>query len=119
MQNDGRTFKLHLTEPLGRSSTISFATALTIEISSEAIRQPDIGELFLANRNELAMALTAVIERGVTDGAFRNDLEPSEVALLVIDVIDGCAYRSVLSEIPMRNLLDDAKDFVFAAVRKG
>ena len=92
---------------------------LTIEISSEAIRQPDIGELFLANRNELAMALTAVIERGVADGDFRNDLDPKQVALLIIDVVDGCAYRSVLSEIPMRDLLDDAKDFVFAAIRKG
>ncbi len=92
---------------------------LTIEISSEAIRQPDIGELFLANRNELASALTAVIERGVAAGDFRDDLDPREAALLVIDVVDGCAYRSVLSEIPMRDLLDDAKDFVFAAMRKG
>ena len=92
---------------------------LTIEISSEAIRQPDIGELFLANRNELAMALTAVIERGVADGDFRDDLDPSEAALSVIEVIDGSAYRSVLSEIPMRNLLDGARDFIFAAVRKG
>ncbi len=88
---------------------------LTIEISSEAIRKPDIGELFLANRDELAGALTDVIGRGATEGNFRDDLDPKQAALLVLDVIDGCAYRSVLSEIPMRDLLGDARDFVFAA----
>ncbi len=92
---------------------------LTIEISSEAVRQPDIGELFLANRDELATALTAVIERGMADGDFRKDLDPKQAALLVIDVVDGCAYRSVLSQIPMHDLLDNAKNFVFAALRKG
>lgn len=92
---------------------------LTIEISSEAIRQPDIGKLFLENRNELAVALAAVVKQGATDGDFRDDIDPHEIALLVIDVMDGCAYRSVLSEIPIRSLLDNARDFAFSALRKG
>lgn len=89
---------------------------LTIEISSEAIRQQDIGELFLANRDELATALAAVVQRGVDDGEFRSDIDTKQVAQLVIDVVDGCAYRSVLSETPMKTLMSHVRDFVFVAL---
>ncbi|MEM8682260.1 MAG: TetR/AcrR family transcriptional regulator [Pseudomonadota bacterium] len=89
---------------------------LTIEISSEAIRKPDIGELFLDNRNDLSETLASVIERGMDDGDFRQNLDTTEVAHLILELLEGCAYRSVLSEIPMRKILGNVKDFVFAAV---
>lgn len=91
---------------------------LTIEITSEAIRKPDIGELFVANRNELVSGLASVIERGVADDDFRPSLDPKETALLIIEMIDGSAYRSVLSDVPMQEIIGGLKDFVFAAVRK-
>ena len=91
---------------------------LTIEITSEAIRKPDIGELFVANRNELVSGLSSVIERGVADDDFRPSLDPKETALLIIELIDGSAYRSVLSDVPMQEIIGGLKDFVFAAVRK-
>ena len=91
---------------------------LTIEITSEAIRKPDIGELFVANRNELVSGLASVIERGVADDDFRPSLDPKETALLIIELIDGSAYRSVLSDVPMQEIIGGLKDFVFAAVRK-
>ncbi len=90
---------------------------LTIEISSEAIRKPDIGELFVSNREELVSALTTVIQRGVADGAFRKDLDPNEASQLIIELIDASAYRSVLSEISMRKIHGGLKDFIFAAVK--
>ena len=89
---------------------------LTIELSSEAIRKPDIGELFLNNRNALSAALAAVIERGIDDGDFRQGLDSGEVAHLILELLEGCAYRSVLDKIPMRRILSNVKDFVFAAV---
>ncbi|MCG8505190.1 MAG: TetR/AcrR family transcriptional regulator [Sphingomonadales bacterium] len=90
---------------------------LTIEISSEAIRKPDIGDQFLANRNHLATALASVIERGVAEGGLRTDLDPNEASLMIIELIDGSAYRSVLGEVPMRKMLSGLKGFIFAAMR--
>ncbi|MEM9617789.1 MAG: TetR/AcrR family transcriptional regulator C-terminal domain-containing protein [Pseudomonadota bacterium] len=89
---------------------------LTIEISSEAVRKPDIGELFVANREELVTALTSVLQRGVEAGEFRKDLKPNEASQLIIELIDASAYRSVLSDIAMRKILGGLKDFIFAAV---
>lgn len=90
---------------------------LTIEISSEAIRKPDIGTLFMANRHELAAALALVIERGVTGGELRADLDPDQAAQLIIELVDASAYRKVLNEVAMDKILAGLKDFVFAAVR--
>jgi len=90
---------------------------LTIEITSEAIRKPDIGALFLANRNELVGALEPVIQRGTAEGAFRAVPNPHEASHLIVELIEGSAYRSVLGEVAMRKMIGDLKDFVFAAVR--
>lgn len=89
---------------------------LTIEITSEAIRKPDIGELFLANRNELVSALEALIRRGIAEGDFRAMPDPHETAHSIVELIDGSAYRSVLSEIAMKKMLGNLKDFIFAAL---
>ncbi len=89
---------------------------LSIEISSEAVRKPDIGELFVANREELVTALTSVMQRGVEAGDFRKGLKPNEVSQLIIELVDASAYRSVLSEIPVRKILGGLNDFIFAAV---
>lgn len=89
---------------------------LTIEITSEAIRKPDIGELFVANRAELVEALAAILARGITDGAFRAMADPGDTAHLIIELIEGSAYRSVLSERKMRDMLGGLKDFIRAAV---
>jgi len=91
---------------------------LTIEISSEAIRKPDIGELFIANREELVAALASVMKRGIDDGEFRASLDPEDAAHLVIELIDASAFRAVLSEISMRSVLRGLKDFVTAALRR-
>ncbi len=90
---------------------------LTIELTSEAIRKPDIGALFLANRNELVTALAAVIQRGTTDGDFRSVPDPRDVSQLIIELVEGSAYRSVLGGASMRKIIGGLKDFIFAAVR--
>ena len=89
---------------------------LAIEISSEAIRKPDIGELFLANRQQLVNDLAAVIGRGIVDGDFRESLDPQEAGQMIIEFIDASAYRSVLGDTPMKNILGGVNDFISAAV---
>ena len=44
---------------------------LTLEISSEAVRQPDIAQLFVENRSSLTDALETVVRRGITNGDLR------------------------------------------------
>lgn len=90
---------------------------LAIEISSEAIRKPDIGELFVANRDELVAALASVVRRGIEDGDFRASLDPDNASQLIIELIDASAYRSVLGEVSPESILGGLKDFVGAAVR--
>jgi len=112
-------------EVLGRFVT-AYATYLAapenvmlgIEVSSEAVRKPDIGELFLANRNELASALAAVIQRGATEGDFRANVDAAEASQFIIELIDASAYRSVLSEIAIEKTLAGLEDFIFAALRR-
>lgn len=90
---------------------------LTIEITSEAIRKPDIGDLFLANRHELVTALAAVLKKGVAAGDFRASLDPQETSKIIIELLDAGAYRSVLTEISMQKVLRGIKSFIFTAVR--
>lgn len=91
---------------------------LTIEITSEAIRKPDIGELFLANREQLVAALSAVIARGIADGNFRQSADPDETAHLVIELVEGSAYRAVLSEVSMPSIVGGLKQFIMAGLRR-
>lgn len=93
------------------------SVALTIEITSEAIRKPDIGDLFLANQEQLVSVLASVIKRGIEDGEFRQKLHPKQTANLIVELIESCAYRSVLSEEPIRKLMPGLKDFVFSALQ--
>ncbi len=92
---------------------------LTIEITSEAVRKPDIAEMFLANRTVLVTALASVLQRGSGEGSFRAVPDPMEASQLIIELIEGSAYRSVLGGAAIRRTLDGVKDFVFAAVRNG
>ncbi|KIC13495.1 TetR family transcriptional regulator [Leisingera sp. ANG-Vp] len=89
---------------------------LTLEISGEAIRKPDIAAMFMENRDQLAAALTAVLKRGIAEGDLRALPDPQETAHLIIEAAEGSAYRCVLSKVPMRKALKGLQDFVSAAV---
>jgi len=89
---------------------------LTLEISGEAIRKPDIAAMFMDNREQLAAALAEVLERGIAEGDLRRLPDPQETAQLIIEVAEGSAYRCVLSKAPMRKALKGLQDFVDAAV---
>ncbi|MGR3760670.1 TetR/AcrR family transcriptional regulator [Roseobacteraceae bacterium NS-SX3] len=89
---------------------------LTLEISSEAIRKPDIAAMFMDNREQLAAALTAVLERGIAEGDLRCLPDPRETAQLIIEAAEGSAYRCVLSSLSMRKAVKGLWDFVSSAV---
>lgn len=89
---------------------------LTLEISSEAVRQPDIAQLFVENRARLTEALEAVVRRGIADGDLRAVPDPLQASQLVIEALEGSAYRSVLSELPMNKIIGSLEDFVLNAL---
>ena len=89
---------------------------LTLEISSEAVRQPDIAQLFVENRSSLTEALEAVVKRGITGGELRAVPDPLQASQLVIEVLEGSAYRSVLSEMPMTGIIVCAEDFIMSTL---
>ncbi|UAB87880.1 TetR/AcrR family transcriptional regulator [Ruegeria sp. SCSIO 43209] len=89
---------------------------LTLEISSEAVRQPDIAQLFVENRSSLTEALEAVVKRGITGGELRTVPDPLQASQLVIEVLEGSAYRSVLSEMPMTGIIVCAEDFIMSSL---
>jgi len=91
---------------------------LTLEISIEAIRKPDIAEMFLANHQLLVDALVGLLERGMETGDFRDLPDASATAHCVLELIEGAAYRSMLTEVTMRRMMPGVMDFLWAAVRK-
>ena len=92
---------------------------LTTEIVSEAIRKPDIAEMFVKNRNLLVSAVTGVLVRGAAEGDFRSLQDPEETAHLVLALIDGGAYRGVLEDADRRRALAVLKEFINAALGSG
>ena len=91
-------------------------TILSIEISSEAIRKEDLGSLFSENRKALVEALQHLAQRGVVEGVFHLKTEPEEVAQMVLELIEGRAYHSVLMGAPMRRLIPGLKSFLCSAL---
>ncbi len=70
---------------------------LTIEITSEAIRNPAVAVSFDENRECLRRALSRTIARGVAQGSLDASLDRDETAKLILDVTEGLGMRSGLS----------------------
>ena len=73
------------------------SAVLTIEITSEALRNPAIGKLFRGNRNLLVGCLADAMALGEHGVARAEAKRHREAAGLVIDTIEGFALRVGLS----------------------
>ena len=85
---------------------------LSIEITSEALRKEDLAALFLDNRQALIDALAQLLARGVQSGDFKPQTDSVEVAHMVLELIEGRAYHSVLDGTPMRKLQPGLEAFL-------
>lgn len=70
---------------------------LTGEIMAEAMRNPDIGKGFAANRQVLVDAVSKVLDRGIKCGQFDPGLDSHEASQLILDAIEGLALRSAFA----------------------
>lgn len=89
---------------------------LTLEITCEAMRKPDIAELFTGSRNELVEALTKLIERGISEQRLRPVPDVEETAHLIVEAIEGSSYRIAIGGAPTGRVLENLRAFVFAAL---
>lgn len=89
---------------------------LSIEITSEAIRKDDIAALFMKNRRDLVVALGNLLKHGADEGGLTPQADSQETAYMILELIEGRAYRCVLGQKPMRNVLPDLKAFLHAAL---
>ena len=92
---------------------------LSIEISSEAIRNEAVSRVFLANRDTLIRALRRLLDRGLEEGVFQAPMDTHTTAHMIVDVIEGGAYRKVLTKVSMRDVLRGLKAFITSAVETG
>ena len=90
---------------------------LSLEITSEAIRQPDIARLFLDTRENLIATLVTLVKRGIAEGDFRSVPNANQVSHLIIEILESSAERSVFSNTPMRKIVGSVRDFVSAALQ--
>lgn len=89
---------------------------LSIEITSEAIRKDDLAALFGDNRLILVNALAALLEQGVDQGVMRCHKHPQDTAAMILELIEGRAYHTVLSGDAMRKTIPGLLRFLTAAV---
>lgn len=85
---------------------------LSIEITSEALRKQDLAELFLENRQALVAALSSFLSRGMQSGDFQAQLEPTQAAHMILELLEARAYHSVLGGVAMRKLQPGIRTFL-------
>ena len=85
---------------------------LSLEIAGEAVRSPQIAELFRANRQILTSALGALLREGSEQKCFREFSDADQTAELIIDTIEGYALRRHLAGPDDTTGLDDLKEFI-------
>jgi AcrR family transcriptional regulator len=79
-----------------RNAATPADAALTLEISAEAVRNPEIAAAFMATRTHLRAGLLELILAGQQDDSVKADLPAQETVSLLLDLWDGQAVRSGL-----------------------
>ena len=70
---------------------------LTVEITAEAFRNPDVGKEFAVNRRAVTKAVSDVLAQGIQTGAFDPKLNTDEASELILDAVEGLAIRLTFS----------------------
>lgn len=89
---------------------------LSLEITGEAIRQQNIASLFTDSRTSLIKALADLLERGTKEGVFRDMPSSTETAYLILEIMEGTAFRHGIERVPIEGLLENSLSFVHAAI---
>lgn len=91
-------------------------TILNLEITTEAMRRPDIAALFLGLRTTLADAMASLIGRGIQDGCFRPTATPIDTAHFILDLVENASCRLVIDGNDPKKQQEALVGFVLAAL---
>ena len=89
---------------------------LTLEITAEAIRKPDIASMFLDIRKSLATALLLVISRGVEQEIYRASANTPETANFILDLIENAALRKLIEGENWEISLNELEEFILTSL---
>lgn len=87
---------------------------LTIDLIAEALRNPTVAKHFDSNRSKLIDTLSATIERGISAGDIRDQVNVDETIKLLLDAIEGLGLRVGLKgSKPSANARDTLQEMIF------
>ena len=87
---------------------------LTIDIISEALRNPAVAEQFETNRRRLAGAISTTIDRGISAGDMRKQISIDETVKLILDAIEGLGLRSSMAgKKPSKKARSTLQEMIF------
>lgn len=66
---------------------------LAAEVTAEAMRNPQVAKGFMENRDRLAARLSDALQQGSENGLFQFACTPTQMAHLILDLIEGAATR--------------------------
>ena len=89
---------------------------LALEITLEAIREIEIADLFTESRNTLIAGIAAVLGRGAKEGSMRQMRSHPETAHLILEIMEGTAFRHGIEDVELKALLDNELEFIRAAI---
>lgn len=89
---------------------------LALEITGEAIRQPEIAGLFTESRQSLIKAIGNLLERGEKEGCMRKSHCTAETAYILLEIMEGTAFRHGIETVPIEKVMKTQLDFMHAAV---
>ena len=89
--------------------------ALTAEIFAEAMRNPDIHEIFDRNSKSVANALSDLLQRGQTEGVLDKAMDTGITAALLMDLLEGAALRMAMQG---NNVTDAERNEITRMVEK-
>ena len=76
----------------------------------------DIAELFLAVRRSLALALSALLEKGITQGIWRPSGDPLHTANFILDTIECAADRQAMDKTSAQTQLAHLEVFLSSSL---
>lgn len=90
---------------------------LGVEILTEALRSPTIADVFGRNRDQLIAALAGCLTKGGESGVFSSQFNPSAVACMILDTLEGQGLRNLSLSSRGKHVKDTIGPFILNALK--
>lgn len=91
---------------------------LTLELTSEAIRDEGISDLFMESRRTLIKAVSNLLARGAEEGSMRATKRADETSYLLLAIMESTAFRHGIESVPMKHMMENQLDFMLGTLAR-